>query len=103
MLPGQGDLFLTLPSTSLVGLRMLMGGRCPECRSNSAVLGSSAGPHHARICCTDCGRFHSWLGGECAEFLKTFIDIFGRPQHPLSVRRSTMAGIILRMDEKEFE
>jgi len=35
--------------------------RCKQCGSTNTQMGPGAGPHHARLVCSDCGRFLRWL------------------------------------------
>ena len=36
------------------------------CGSREAIIGSSAGPHEARLICTGCTRFRAWLSAQRA-------------------------------------
>jgi hypothetical protein len=89
MLPRQFDMFATAPSTSLVGLQILMSGRCQFCGSNAGVLGSSRAMHYAAVICTRCNRHRGWLSRESASFINSIIDQFGRPTAPIVVRNKS--------------
>jgi hypothetical protein len=83
----QADLFpeiTVIPSTSRIGVR-LIGQPCQCCGSNIGRLGSSAGPHAARIECCRCGRFQSWLPKHLADAIDAQIDRLGsRPVSAIS-------------------
>lgn len=87
MLPGQLDFFATAPSTSVIGLQVLLQSECSKCGGNSATIGSSSGPHHARLLCSACGEHRGWMYGEAYDFLGKYIDQFGPPTAPIVVRQ----------------
>jgi hypothetical protein len=89
MLPGQLNLFeTTTPSTSALGLLVTLPRAC-QCGSTTGAVGSSAGPHHARVVCGQCGRFHSWLPATAIAGINEQIDhIGGRPSQPIILRDS---------------
>jgi hypothetical protein len=89
MLPGQLSLFesTTAPSTSVRGLLVNLPGTC-LCGERTSVIGSSSGPHYARVTCAACDRFRCWMSAETFAFVTTIIDKFGRPVEPIFVRNS---------------
>jgi hypothetical protein len=89
---GQLDLFSggTTPSTSPHGLLVALPSAC-VCGAHEAVIGSSAGPHHARLVCAQCGKFLRWLPADALAGINEQIDhIGGRPSQPILVRCSTL-------------
>jgi hypothetical protein len=36
---------------------------CPRCSAARVTVGSSAGPHYARLNCTGCDLFRGWMPG----------------------------------------
>jgi len=77
----------TASSTSIIGLTVCMADRpCRHCGSKDFILGSSAGPHHARLSCAGCDRHAGWISGETRRFIDSIIDHFGRPDEPILVR-----------------
>jgi hypothetical protein len=86
MLPGQLNLFETTPpSTSALGLLVTLPRAC-GCGSTTGVVGSSAGPHHARLICAQCGKFVCWMPAADFNFIAAVIDVAGRPNGPIVVR-----------------
>jgi hypothetical protein len=85
--PVQLTLFdaVTTPSSSPVGLDVILPGQCHDCGSDTAIIGSSAGPHSARLKCCGCGRHRGWLSASTFRFLSDVIDNFGRPTEPITV------------------
>jgi hypothetical protein len=84
----QPDLFgATAPSTGIVGLIVVPPSRCPSCSSPNATIGSSAGPHAARLTCIGCGRHRGWLSAESFGFIAEIANKFGRPTTPIVIRR----------------
>jgi hypothetical protein len=85
----QPDLFGTVtPSTSALGLLVVLPQACGGCGSAVGVVGSSAGPHFARRTCANCGRFHSWMPATDFKFVAEVIDVTGgRPHEAIVVRR----------------
>jgi hypothetical protein len=86
-LPGQLNLFepATVASTSVRGLLVNLPGTC-LCGEAKAVIGSSSGPHYARVTCAACDRFRCWMSAESFAFVSNIIDEFGRPVEPIVVR-----------------
>jgi hypothetical protein len=81
------DLFAaTAPSTSLIGLAVLMPSDCPACGARAAVLGSSRAMHHAAIRCAECDRHRGWVSAAFAAFVGAIVDEFGRPTEPIVLR-----------------
>jgi hypothetical protein len=93
MLPGQLNLFepTTVQSTSVRGLLVTLPGTC-LCGERASVIGSSAGPHWARVVCSPCGRFRYWMSAESFGFVASVIDHFGRPTDPIIVSNPKSGG-----------
>lgn len=87
--PDQMDLFgsTTHASTSVRGLLVTLPGTC-LCGESKAVIGSSSGPHYARVTCARCGKFRAWMSATSFAFVANVIDQFGRPVEPISVRNT---------------
>jgi hypothetical protein len=78
------------PSTSALGLLVALPRAC-QCGSTVAAVGSSCGPHAAKLVCAQCGRFNIWLSAERAGFLNSVIDtVGGRPVAPIILRNSSI-------------
>jgi hypothetical protein len=75
---------VTTPSSSPIGLDVILPRQC-DCGSDAAIVGSSAGPHHARLECRGCGRHRGWLSAGTFRFLSDVIDNFGRPTEAITV------------------
>jgi hypothetical protein len=84
------------PSASpLFGLKVRIerkdaAGNCDvtcQCGSRIATLGSSAGPHEARITCDNCGTHRGWISREAANGILELIEHFGVPDTPIVFRR----------------
>jgi hypothetical protein len=88
----------TTPSSSPVSLSVILPKPCRNCGYDTAIVGSSAGPHYARLNCCSCGCHRGWLGGQTFHFLSDVIDNFGRPTEPILIRRNQSA---LRADSPE--
>jgi hypothetical protein len=87
--PVQLSMFAsTTPSTSPVGLAVILPRQCNNCSADTAIIGSSAGPHHARLNCTCCGAHCGWLSGATFNFLSDVIENFGRPIEPIEIRHN---------------
>jgi hypothetical protein len=82
---------VTTPSSSPVGLTVILPSLCRNCGYDTAIIGSSAGPHYARLNCAGCECHRGWLSGETFNFLSDVIDNFGRPTEPVEVRRNQSA------------
>jgi hypothetical protein len=78
----------TLPSSSPIGLTVIMAKPCRNCGSDSAIIGSSRGPHHASALCECCGGHRGWLSGTTFKFLSDVIENFGRPTEPILIRHN---------------
>lgn|SRR5262245_6577851 len=91
----QAELFpeLTPPSTSPIGLAVILPRRCSNCGTAEAVIDSSRGPHHARLNCTYCGCHRGWVRGETFDFIKTIIDTVGRPTAPIVVSQNSRESV----------
>jgi hypothetical protein len=81
----------TTPSSSPLGLIVIPPRLCRNCGADTAIIGSSAGPHHAGLSCCGCGRHRGWLSGEAFRFLSDAIDSFGRPSEPIVIRHNQSA------------
>jgi hypothetical protein len=79
---------ITTPSSSPIGLIVILPKPCSNCGSDSAVVGSSRGPHHASLLCECCDRHRGWLSGTTYRFLSDVITNFGRPTEPILVRQN---------------
>jgi hypothetical protein len=77
----------TAPSTSLIGLMVILPRQCRACGGVIAIIGSSKGPHQAALHCV-CGNHVGWMGKESFNFVCTIIDHFGRPEAAITVRES---------------
>ena len=87
--PVQLSMFTaTTPSSSPVGLSVVLPKPCRSCGADTAVIGSSAGPHHASLACSRCGVHRGWLSGTTFRFLSDVIDGFGRPTEPIVIRHN---------------
>jgi hypothetical protein len=78
----------TSPSSSPIGLTVIVPKPCSNCGSDAAVIGSSRGPHHASLLCECCGGHRGWLSGSTYKFLSDVIENFGRPAEPILVRQN---------------
>ncbi len=77
---------ITTPSTSALGLLVMLPRACP-CGAIAGVVGSSCGPHVAKLVCAQCGRFGMWLSAEHVSFINSTIDVVGgRPAAPIVLR-----------------
>ena len=89
MTPAQPDLFgSTVPSTSLIGLAVILPRPCRACGDTMATIGSSRGPHCAALHCVACGQHVGWMSRESFDFVAAVIDRFGRPGSAITVRES---------------
>jgi hypothetical protein len=88
---GVADLFgtTTLPSTSIVGLRVTMDRPCRTCGSTNYAIGAGKAMHAASVTCAACGRHGGWVSKTSHDFIDEGVDVFGRPEEPIVVRRST--------------
>jgi hypothetical protein len=76
----------TVPSSLPIGLTVILPKPCSNCGSDSTIVGSSAGPHYARLNCECCGRHRGWLSGTTYKFLSDVIANFGQPIEPICIR-----------------
>jgi len=121
---GQFSLFAseaTAPSTSpIVGLTVKLdrpGDRIAPCHANLATVGSSRGPHHHALACSECGGHRGWLGAKETAFLVSVVNKFGAPTEPIVIRNhlteedNTMSdhvqrdnsGLLFKNDDKAKE
>jgi hypothetical protein len=83
----------TTPSSSPIGLSVLLPKPCSNCGSDSTIIGSSAGPHYGRLNCECCGSHRGWLSGSTYKFLSDVIENFGRPNKPIEIRHNQSVPI----------
>jgi len=77
----------TSPALSLViGLKVRMPRGCRACGDHVAIIGSSAGPHAARLTCSECGIHMGWLSARETAFITKIATTFGCPTTPIVVR-----------------
>jgi hypothetical protein len=89
MTPTQLSMFeSTSPSSSPIGLSVIVPKLCSNCGSDSAVVGSSRGPHHASLLCECCEAHRGWLSGSTYKFLSDVIANFARPTEPILIRHN---------------
>jgi hypothetical protein len=82
----QLDLFeATPPSSPLIGQHVRLSRTC-RCGSNVATIGSSAGPHAARLRCSECGIHRGWMGSREVAFVTKIVSTFGCPATPIVIR-----------------
>jgi len=79
----QLDLFPSSTPT-IVGTVISLERACPHCGATTTTVGSSAGPHWARLTCTGCNRHRGWLAGSQYRFLSSGAPNFttGLSSHP---------------------
>lgn len=75
-------------SSSPVSLAIILRRICCNCGHERATIGSSAGPHAARLNCCGCGDHRGWLSAATFKFLCDVIDNFGRPIEPIEIRQN---------------
>jgi hypothetical protein len=75
-------------TSSPIGLSIILPKQCSNCGSDSAVVGSSRGPHHASLLCNCCGGHRGSLSGTTYRFLSGVIENFGRPSEPIEIRHN---------------
>jgi hypothetical protein len=78
----------TSPSSSPIGLSVILPRQCSNCGSDSAIVGSSRGPHHASLLCECCCGHRGWLSGTTYRFFSGVIENFGRPTEPIEIRHN---------------
>jgi hypothetical protein len=76
----------TASSLSPIGLNVIVPKPCRNCGSDSAIIGSSRGPHHARLNCECCNSHRGWLSGATYKFLSGVIEHCGRPTEAILIR-----------------
>ena len=92
--PVQLSMFAaTTPSSSPVGLAVVLPKPCRNCGYDTAIVGSSTGPHHASLACSCCGVRRGWVSAATYRFISTIIDTFGRPVEPIVVTTNSRAGV----------
>ncbi len=84
---------IATPSSSPVGLAVILSKLCGNCGSDIATIGSSTGPHYARLNCECCGGHRGWLSGATYRFLSDVIENFGRPNEPIEIRHNQSVPI----------
>jgi hypothetical protein len=83
----QMEMFpIAAPSTSAVGLVMVLEDRPCPCGEVKVTIGASAAMHHASLACATCERHRGWLSGETHRFITDIIDNVGRPTEPIVAR-----------------
>jgi hypothetical protein len=93
MTPAQIDLFgSTAPSTSLIGLTVILPRPCRSCGETTATIGSSKGPHAAALFCVACNRHTAWMSREVFDFVCAVVDHAGRPESAIVVRSNVEKG-----------
>jgi len=71
----------------LVGLRVRIFDRCKYCNCAQATVGSSSGPHRARLLCEQCRAHRGWLKCETFNFISEAVEKFGKPTELIEIRR----------------
>ena len=68
----QLDMFFSSPSGSALYGKTTTADWLPpcDCGSRQVVIGSSSGPHEARLICTGCTRWRAWLSAQRAAALR---------------------------------
>jgi hypothetical protein len=80
------------PQSPLAGLTIRLERKdhspvaCNNCGKVQATLGSSAGPHAARIFCPCCNNHRGWLGKHTAAFILEIVTHYGVPNDGIVVR-----------------
>jgi hypothetical protein len=93
MTPAQPDLFgSTEPSTSLIGLTIILPRPCRACGEVMATIGSSKGPHCAALFCVSCATHVAWMSREVFDFVCAIVDHVGRPEEAIVVRSNAEKG-----------
>ena len=78
---------LPLAHSRVIGLRVQTPQGCRACGGNLAIIGSSAGPHAARLNCAECSMHAGWLGRREVDFITRISATFGRPLAPIILRQ----------------
>jgi hypothetical protein len=76
-----------LTHSRIIGLRVQTSQGCRTCGSNLAIIGSSAGPHAARLTCAECSMHAGWLGRRKVDFIARIAATFGCPLTPIILRQ----------------
>ena len=93
----QLDFFFNkaLPSTSpIAGLtvRLEDGTPCRNCGCCEAVIGSSVGPHEARLNCWRCNGHRGWVSQRTASWITSVVERFGPPSEAILIRPGARAN-----------
>jgi hypothetical protein len=75
------------PSDPLIGLVVELPDSCNNCGSKRAAIGNGTRVHRGSLHCSSCDRHRGWVSHSTAAFLLKFIEVFGRPDAPIAVRR----------------
>jgi hypothetical protein len=78
-------LFASTPASPLIGLQVKLDSAC-QCGTNTATIGSSGGPHAARLKCEGCSCHRGWISHAAASWLETVQARFGVPT-TITIRR----------------
>jgi hypothetical protein len=78
-----------LAQSPILGLRVQTSQGCRTCGSNLAIVGSSAGPHAARLTCAKCSMHAGWLGRREVAFITRIATTFGCPLTPIIFRQGS--------------
>ena len=78
-----------LAHSPIVGLRVQTSQGCRACGNNLAIIGSSAGPHAARLNCAECSMHAGWLGRREVAFITRIATTFGCPLTPIIFRQGS--------------
>jgi hypothetical protein len=78
----------TSPSSSPIGLSVILPKPCGNCGADAAVIGSSRGSHYASLLCDCCGGHRGWLRGATFKILSDVVENFGRPNEPIEIRQN---------------
>jgi hypothetical protein len=57
--------------------RKKLNVNCPHCASTTALIGPGAGPHAARLTCSECDRFIRWVGKRELAAITALETVFG--------------------------
>jgi hypothetical protein len=77
---------VTAPSTSVLGLVVILEDRPCPCGEVKVTIGASTAMHHASLICTACERFRGWMSKETHGFIAAIVDSVGRPTEPIVAR-----------------
>jgi hypothetical protein len=76
-----------LALSPIIGLRVQTPQGCRACGGNLAIIGSSAGPHAARLNCAECSMHAGWLGRREVDFITRIVATFGCPLTPIILQQ----------------